>query len=156
YASPTPSLVMVIVNVAAWPAMSGPFPDFTTSRSGHWTTTESVERSSPVADAGSLVADTVAVLGTVPQCAGSGTPDRGTTKVAPGGSVPIVHDRTPAVIEQLVLSSLQVIPPGRVSVRVTPAAVPGPALLTVRVKPIGSPALTGLASASLRTLMSGH
>src|SRR5712692_2423018 len=44
-------------------------------------------------------------------------------------------------------------PAGRLSLTVTPLAVPGPVLLTVTVKPIGSPALTGLASAVLRTWM---
>ena len=45
---------------------------------------------------------------------------------------------------------------GSVSVSVTAVAVPGPALDTVIVKPIRSPAETVPASGVLTTLMSGH
>src|SRR5437899_780898 len=44
-------------------------------------------------------------------------------------------------------------PAGRLSLTVTPLAVPVPLLLTVTVKPIGSPALTVAASAVLLTWM---
>ncbi len=43
-------------------------------------------------------------------------------------------------------------PTGSASVRVTPVALPVPPLWTVTVKPSGSPALTGLASAVLVTV----
>ncbi len=61
-----------------------------------------------------------------------------------------------ALIEQAALFSVQVMPAGSVSVRVTPLAVPGPALLTVMSNAIGSPALTGDATAFLITVTSGH
>ncbi len=54
---------------------------------------------------------------------------------------------------------LQVTPLGSASVRVAFSAVPVPAallLLTVMVKPIGSPALTGLASAVFVIDSAGH
>src|SRR5438128_964077 len=46
-------------------------------------------------------------------------------------------------------------PAGRLSLTVTPLAVPVPLLLTVTVKPIGSPALTVAASAALIAFMLG-
>src|SRR6478736_5961010 len=45
---------------------------------------------------------------------------------------------------------------GRVSVRLTPVAVPAPLFLMVTVKPIWSPAETGLASAVLNSWMSAQ
>ena len=69
---------------------------------------------------------------------------------------------TPALMEQVAAAvpplTLQLRPEllGRVSVTVTPWAVPAPLLLTVSVKPMVSPASTGLASAVLRMWMAAQ
>src|SRR4029079_6581496 len=74
---------------------------------------------------------------------------------------PKLQFKTPAVMVHAAPSTpptVQFKPPlvGKVSVKVTERAIPGPALLTTMVKPIASPALTGEASLVLVTLRSGH
>ena len=122
---------------------------------GHWTTTV------PAAETGSsLLASAVAVLSIVPQLCAVVGDEMCTVRVAPAASVPKSHDSTPAVIEHAATSgdSDQTRPPpvGSVSATVTPVAAPGPALVTVIVNPMRSPADTDGASGVFRTLMSGH
>jgi hypothetical protein len=62
----------------------------------------------------------------------------------------------PAVIEHAAESSLQTIPLGSVSVRVTPLAVPGPSLVTTIVNAAVSPASIVPWSAVLRTVTFGQ
>src|SRR6185295_237119 len=82
----------------------------------------------------SLVAEALAVLLTGPQFA-EVVGDEMCTVTLPGASVPMLQVSVPAVIEQLPPavppSTVQLKPPGSASVRTTPLAVPGPALLTV-------------------------
>src|SRR6516164_2573034 len=83
--------------------------------------------------------------------------------VVPAGTVAGPQVRTPAAMAQLLsqpepwLSIDQSRPAlvGSVSDRLTPYASPEPSLETVRVKPIGSPALTWAASAVFTMWMSG-
>src|SRR3954470_24733648 len=103
----------------------------------------------------SLVARTLPVLLSVPQLAAVVVAVTWTFTEALGARVSVPQDRlTPVVTAQPVAvvppaSTLQLRPAGRVSVMVTPVAVPGPALTAVMVKPTPAPADTGVASAVL-------
>src|SRR6187431_130339 len=143
-------------NVAVWPALIGPFPVFTTEMSGQRTRMLALDWLLPVFEAGSFVAATVAVFGRVLQSAASVRPVTWTTSDAPAARSPNEQVRTLPAMEQSALSSDQLMPAGSGSLSVTPWAVPGPALLTVIVKAAVSPALMGLSSAVLTTVMSGH
>src|SRR3954453_7173735 len=105
--------------------------------------TDALELLSPFAEVGSLVAATVAVLVMVPQSAASVVPVTGITRDAPAASVPNVQASVPVVIAQPSTAGLmaQVTPGGNGSFTFTPVALPSPALETVIVKEIGSPAL---------------
>src|SRR2546425_151144 len=119
------------------------------------TVTEALDVSLP-----SLLVETLPVLLTVaPQVAAVVGELMCTVAWAPEARSPMLQVSTPVVIEQVAAA----VPPltdqlrpallGKVSVTVTPWAVPAPVLLTVRVKPMLSPAFTGEASAVLRMWM---
>src|SRR5688572_19057603 len=99
-----------------------------------------------------------AVFGTRPQSAASVVATIWTDVEAAPASGAGPKLSTPAVMLQPVLAGLiaQLMPPGRVSVTVTPKAVPTPVLVTVTVKPIWSPALTTASSAVLVITISGQ
>ena len=109
----------------------------------------------------SFVAEALAVFETVPQLSAVVGELICTVLLEPAFRSPKVQLSTPLVIVQEAASApslLQLVPllVGKVSDRVTPFATPVPAvgeLLTVMVKPIGSPALTGLTSAVFVTEM---
>jgi hypothetical protein len=156
-AVPGPPLDTVIVNPIASPADTDTASGvFTTLMFGHWTATV------PVPETGSsLLASAMAVLLIVPQLCAVVGDETCTVRVAPAASVPKSHDSTAAVIvqpgaEPATIDQFNPGLAGSVSVTVTPVAAPGPALVTVIVNPIRSPADTDAASAVFTTLMSGH
>src|SRR5688572_11091812 len=69
---------------------------------------------------------------------------------------PKAQESAPATMEQKLLSSLQVVPAGRVSFSVTPFAVPTPMFWTRIVNAAWSPALMVPLSAVFRTVMFGQ
>jgi len=116
---------------------------------------------------GALVDEAVAVFGYVPALAAVVTLEMWIGMLAPLAMSPKLQPSTwvptGPVIEQdpgpvyagLIIQSTPD-PAGRGSFRVTAVAVPGPALLTVTVKPIDVPVLTGVASAVLVMCSPGH
>src|SRR6185295_18193445 len=109
----------------------------------------------------SFVAEAVAVLATVPQVAEVVGEERWTVLLPPAPTSPKEQLSIPAVMVQAPPSApptVQLVPAfaGSVSESETLRATPGPALLTTMVKPMVSPAETGLASLVLVTLRSGQ
>ena len=162
-AAPGPWLVRVMVKVATSPALSGPLPLLTTSRSGHWTMTDALSELEP-----SLPVVTVAVLLIVPQSVGSVAPETWTVKLSVGAmlassqtsdslpTAPVIEQVTP-VVSPLIAPRTQSTPAGSESVTWTLMAVPSPTFETVMSQPIGSPALTGPTGlASLMSRMSAQ
>src|SRR5262249_60888859 len=90
----------------------------------------------------SLLALTVTWLCRVPQSAASVVPLTWIVREAPEARSPKEQLSTPALMEQSALSWVQSTPVGRVSVRVTFFATPGPLLVTTIVNAAASPALT--------------
>src|SRR5579859_301639 len=84
-----------------------------------------------------------------------------TVALAPLARSPRWQVRVLEVMEQVAAAlppstaQLSPVPEGSGSLRVTERATPGPELLTVMVKPMGSPVLTGVASGILVTLRLG-
>src|SRR5215510_11867368 len=72
------------------------------------------------------------------------------------GLVPVIEHRSGLVFDWVSIDQVTPAPEpaGSASLTVTPLAVPVPELLTVMVKPMASPALTVLASATLVMWMS--
>ncbi len=85
-----------------------------------------------------------------------------TVRTWPEARLPRVQVRTPAAMEQVPAavppSTDQLVPAsvGKVSWMTTPLASPGPLLVTVSVKPIGSPADTEPASATFVMSIEAH
>src|SRR6185312_8579624 len=118
-------------------------------RAGQPTRTESESWSEP-----SLLVPTSARLLIVPQSPASVVPWMWTVQLPFEGSEASVHVRTSGFwavsIEQLTpallpvgASAVQTMPAGRLSVTVTPSAVPSPVLVTLMSKPISPPTRTG-------------
>ena len=116
---------------------------------------------------GALVDEAVAVFGYVPALAAVVTleiwiellaPLAMSPKLQPSTWVPTgpVIEQLPAPVYAGLMTQSTPDPAGSGSLRVTAVAVPGPALLTVTVKPIEVPVLTGVASASLVICSPGH
>src|SRR5438477_582840 len=142
-AAPGPSLVTVIVKVEVSPALIVPLPVLATSRSGQITVSVAEAVLFAKVVEASLVAATVTVFGRVPQSAAVVARDRVIVRDAPLVRVPKAQLRTPLAIEQSAAFApprVQV-PLGRVSLAVTPKAVPGPRLLTVIEKVAVAPAV---------------
>src|SRR6266480_1575020 len=143
-AVPGPSLVTTIVNAAVSPASIVPLSAvLRTVTLGQLTVIDALAESEP-----SFVVVTFAVLSTEPQVAAVVGEVMCTCLLAPVARLPKLHVRTPLVIEQpesLPAASIDQFTPGsdgKVSVTVTPDAVPAPLLDAVIVYPIGSPAVT--------------
>ena len=115
---------MTIVKVATSPALIGPLPLLTTEMFGHSTTMLALDVLLPVCAAASFVAATVAVFGRVgsPPLVG---PLTWTTTLWPTARSPNEQVRVLAAIEQAPRSSVQAMPAGGGSSRVTPLATPG-------------------------------
>src|SRR6187551_3351577 len=135
-AAPGPVLVTVIVKLATSPALIvSSAAVLRTTTAGQLTVIVAVSETGS-----SLEASAVAVLVSVPQSAASVAPETITLALASSARSPKAQLSTwpvvPAsgVMVQRSLLSLQSIPLGRLSVRVTPKAVPGPLLVTVIVK----------------------
>jgi hypothetical protein len=108
----------------------------------------------------SFVVETLAELATVPHDADVVGEVTCTDLLAPEARSPNVHVSVPELIEHPATAGLidQLVPAvvGSTSVSVTPVAVPAPPFVTVIVKPIASPALTGVASATFVSWMSAQ
>jgi hypothetical protein len=124
--------------------------------SGHWTTIEALDWLSPSLSAGSLVAATDAVLGSVPQSAASVTPETWIVRVRPAARSPNEHDSVFAVIWQSAAVLVQDTPGRERVVERDALATPRPWFETTIVKAAVSPALIGLSSAVFTTDTSGH
>src|SRR4029450_12855310 len=147
--APGPWLVRVMVKTASSPASIGPLPSLTTSRSGHWTSTEAEASPAP-----SLPVVTDAVLSIVPQSVASVCADTWTAKLSPEAMLsssqvsawlpgaPVTWQDTP-VVSPVTAPRLHVTPAGSGSETWTSVAAPVPLLVTVTSNPISSPALTG-------------
>src|SRR6266480_2002650 len=157
WAVPAPLLVTSIVNPMPSPAVTVPWSAvFVITSAGQFTVMAAVDELSPTFSTDSFEAATTAVFVSVPQSAASVAPVTCTVRVAPSVRSPKSQVRTPAAIEQSAESSLQTIPLGSVSVRVTPCAVPGPSLVTTIVNAAVSPASIVPLSAVLRTVTLGQ
>src|SRR5512142_226821 len=135
----------------------GPLPILVTVRSGQFTATLTTSEVAAVP----FVGVAVALLLSVPHEAAVETAVTWTLALPPLArawgpqvSVPPVMEQPVAVV--FAASMVQAKLPGRLSVMTTPLASPGPALVTVMVKPTVSPALTDAASAVLVMLRLGH
>src|SRR5207253_4812061 len=86
----------------------------------------------------SLVAEAEAVFETVPQLDAAVVAFTWTVVLKPAANVVGLYTSAPALIDQPVLagSIVQVKPAGSVSVKLTPAALPVPMLLSVTSKPM--------------------
>ena len=104
----------------------------------------------------SFEAETVAVLRSRPQSAASVNPVTWIWKPVLAAIESQWHVSVPLVIEQKSESSLQVMPAGSGSLRLTSLAVPGPRLDTVMSNSAVSPALIGSCLAVLTTETSGQ
>ncbi len=161
-AVPSPTFETVMSQPIGSPALTGPtgFASLTSWMSAQRTSIEPVSELLPAWAARSFAAPTVAVFGMLPQSWASVSPETLTVALAPDARSPKLQDRTSLptspLIEQDVLSSDQSIPPGRLSVRVTFRAMPGPRLLTTIVNVARLPALTSPPSGVLTTVTSGH
>ena len=157
WAVPSPLLVTSIVNPMLSPAVTVPWSGvFVIAIAGQFTVIVAVDRLSPTLATDSFEAATTAVFGSVPQSVASVAPVTCTVRVAPSARSPKAQVRTPAAIEQSAESSLQTIPVGSVSVRVTSFAVPGPSLVTRIVNAAVSPASIVPWSAVLSTVTFGQ
>jgi hypothetical protein len=155
--SPAPLFHTSIVKPIWLPAVTGPagFAVFFRLIVPQLTTIEAPSELSP-RFVPSFVADTHAVLFSVPQFDAVVGPETCTVLTVPLVRFPQLHVNTPPEIEQSLESSAQVIPPGSVSVVTTFVAVPGPSFVVVMVKLAVSPALMLSSAAVLSTRTFGH
>src|SRR3990172_6062938 len=154
-AVPGPALATVIRN-PTWSAASTVSSSavLVTEMPGHSTTMSADEVLFWVF--ASFVALTVAVLCRTPQSSASVTPVTWIVRIAPDARSPKEQLSTPLAIEQSAESSCHATPAGKVSVRVTFLATPGPLLVTTIVNFAVSPALIVPLSAVLTTTRSGQ
>jgi hypothetical protein len=159
-AVPEPLFVTVIVKPRLPPTSTvGASAVFVIVKFGQFTVIDADARTEP-----SLAAVAVAVFGYVPQPAFVLALVTCTDADAPGSRSPNAQLRFWAgaepVIEQAALAGLidqsTPFPPGSGSASVTADAVPEPVLETAMVNPIGSPALTTVASAVFVIWRPGH
>ncbi len=131
--SPVPPAVTTMVKLAVPPALTAAPAVFCTETSGQRT----VIVVGPALAVPSFVVPALALLLTVPQLAVVVGELRCTVALPAGASEPKLQVRTPAVIVQPATAGeiVQLVPAGvgRVSVMVTPVAVPVPLLVTVSV-----------------------
>src|SRR5688572_27712459 len=131
--SPVPPALTRMVKVAVPPALTAALPVFWIETSGQFT----VMVVGPAVLLPSLVVVALALLLTVPQLAAVVGELRCTLALPAGAIEPKLQVRTPAVIEQPSTAGeiVQLVPAlvGRVSVTVTPVAVPVPLLVAVMV-----------------------
>jgi hypothetical protein len=159
-ATPGPEFNTVIVNPMSLPSLTAEASAvLLMERFGQLTVVDALSCTEGAFDAAAM-----AVLSYVAQLAGVVPLVTWTDTEAPEATVPKLQcsswfGAVPAIEQSGLAESidqLMPLPPGRVSMIVTPLAFPAPVFVTVIVKPIGSPALTDALSAVFVICSAGH